>query len=125
MIKLLSTVYIKRCFKNGGISTNVRGGITRVPQIRIQEDMTHPPSSADETSSPINYSGRTPPPPNLLSSANNDIEKKIFAVHRELISTTKSQKTQTGQKRVKCLTCSKTFICIGSHKCKGQKPSLI
>ena len=103
MIKLLSTVYIKRCFKNGGISTNVRGGITRVPQIRIQEDMTHPPSSADETSSPINYSGRTPPPPNppssadetsspinysgrtppptiLLSSANTDIEKKLFAV---------------------------------------------
>ena len=113
MIKLLSTVYIKICFKNGGISTNVRGGITRVPQIRIQEDMTHPPSSADETSSPINYSGRTPPPKNL------------FAVQRELISTTKSQKTQTGQKRVKCVTCSKTFVRIGSHKCKGQKPSLI
>ena len=57
----------------------------------------YPPSSADETSYPINYSGWAPPPTNLLSSANNDIEKNLFAVQRELISTTKSQKTQTGK----------------------------
>ena len=78
--------------QNGGISTNVRGGITRVPQIRIQEDMIHPPSSADETSSPINYSGRTPPPTILLSSANTDIEKKYFLYKENLFLLLKVRK---------------------------------
>ena len=94
----------------------------------INDNNSSPPPSTNpqsaETSSPINYSGRTPPPSNLLSS-NNDIEKNLCAIQSQLVSTAKSQKIPTGQKRVKCDTCSKTFLRISSHKCKGQKPSLI
>ena len=62
----------------------------------------------------------TPPPPMTYSPINNvhlDFAKKVLADGRRICNQVKPIES----KRISCSNCSKTFIRINTHKCKGIK----
>ena len=63
----------------------------------------------------------TPPPTFQCSPIRNEHLEKV----RQILAHSKKKIQERGQKRVKCGSCSKTFVQISAHKCKGEKQSFI